>query len=100
MKAPSATDASIYPLQTGRSYAIGGLRAAEMRLLSERQADPALSHRLRVQDRGEIDWAKLRNEEWLPLMLLANGLRLGDADAFVWTPAGAADFTVSSGEGR
>jgi hypothetical protein len=38
------TDASIYPLQTGRTYAIGGLRAAEAKLLSERQADQALSH--------------------------------------------------------
>lgn len=92
------TDASIYPLQTGRTYPIGGLRAAEARLLSDRQADPALSHRLRVQDRKEIDWAKLRNEEWLPLMLLANGLRLGDTETFAWTPAGAADFTVSSGD--
>jgi hypothetical protein len=53
---------------------------------------------LRVQDRKEIDWAKLRNEEWLPLMLLADGLRLDDADTFIWTPAGAADFTIASGD--
>ena len=77
---------------------IGGLRAAEAKLLSERQANQALSHQLRVQDRRKIDWAKLRNEEWLPLMLVADGLRLDDADTFIWTPAGAADFTIESGD--
>jgi hypothetical protein len=92
------TGKSIYPLESGGLYTIGELRAAEARLLAERQADQALSHRLRVQDRKEIDWAKLRNEEWSPLMLLADGLRLGDADTFRWTPAGAADFTIASGE--
>jgi hypothetical protein len=49
-----------------------------------------------VQDRKEIEWAKLRNEEWSPLMLLAGGLRLDDLDTFRWTPAGAADFVISS----
>jgi hypothetical protein len=92
------TSTSIYPLESGRFYTMGELRAAEARLLSERQADQALSHRLRVQDRKEIDWAKPRNEEWSPLMLLADGLRLGDADTFRWTPAGAADVVIASGE--
>jgi hypothetical protein len=88
---------SVYPLESGRLYTIGELRAAEASLLAERQADQGLSDRLRMQDRREIDWAKLRNEEWSPLMLLANGLGLDDADTLCWTPAGAADFVLVSG---
>src|SRR5258708_40162565 len=91
------THKSIYPLESGRLYSIRDLRAAEATLLAERQADRDLSSRLRVQDRKEIDWAKLRNEEWSPLMLLADGLSLDDADTFRWTPAGAADFVIASG---
>jgi len=87
---------SIYPLESGRLYTLGELRAAEATLLAERQADQDLSSRLRVQDRNEIAWAKLRNEEWSPFMLLAGGLGLDDADAFRWTPAGAADFVATS----
>jgi hypothetical protein len=74
------------------------LRAAEAALLAQRQADQGLSDRLRVQDRKEIDWAKLRNEEWSPLMLFADGLRFDDAATFRWTPAGAADFQITSCE--
>jgi hypothetical protein len=92
------THKSIYPLETGRLYTIGELRAAEAMLLAERQADQELSSRLRVQDRKEIEWAKLRNEEWSPLMLLADGLGLDDADTFRWTPAGAADFVIAASE--
>jgi hypothetical protein len=92
------THKSIYPLESGWLYSIRELRAAEATLLAERQADQDLSSRLRVQDRKEIDWAKLRNEEWSPLMLLADGLGLDEADTFCWTPAGAADFVIASGE--
>jgi hypothetical protein len=92
------TRRSIYPLDHDRLYTIGGLREAEAMLLADRQADQNLSSRLRVQDRKEIDWAKLRNEEWSPLMLLCDGLGLDDADTFRWTPAGAADFVIASGE--
>jgi hypothetical protein len=92
------TITSVYPLESGRLYTIGELRAAEATLLAERQANQGLSDRLRVQDRKEIDWAKLRNEEWSPLMLLVNGLGLDDADTFRWTPAGAADFVIAFGE--
>jgi hypothetical protein len=90
------TITSIYPLESGRPYTIGELRAAEATLLAQRQADQGLSDRLRVQDRKGIEWAKLRNEEWSPLTLLAGGLGLDDADTFRWTPAGAADFVISS----
>jgi hypothetical protein len=82
------THKSVSPLESG---SIRELRAAEATL-----PDQDLSSRLRVQDRKEIDWAKLRNEEWSPLMLLADGLGLDDADTFRWTPAGAADFVISS----
>jgi hypothetical protein len=92
------TSISIYPLESGRLYTIGELRAAEATLLAERRADQRLSDKLRVQDRKEIDWAKLRNEEWSPLMLLADGLHLKDANTFRWTPEGAADFVITSGE--
>jgi hypothetical protein len=60
----------------GITYTIGALRAVERTLLSDRQSDPALSSRLRLLDRKPIAWAKLRNEEWSPLMLLADGLRI------------------------
>lgn len=90
------TNTSIYPLESGRLYTIGELRGAEATLLAQRQADQRLSDRLRVQDRREVEWAKLRNEEWSPLMLLADGLRLDDLDTFRWTPAAAADFVISS----
>src|SRR5260370_20723566 len=90
------TITSIYPLESGWPYTIDELRAAEATLLAQRQADQGLSDRLRVQDRKEIEWAKLRNEEWSPLMLLAGGLGLDDADTFRWTPAGAADFVIAS----
>jgi len=89
---------SAYPLENDRPYTIDQLRAAEASLLADRQADQVLSNRLRTQDRREIDWAKLRNEEWLPLMLLADGLDLNDADTFRWTPASAADFVIASGD--
>ncbi|SED24883.1 hypothetical protein [Bradyrhizobium erythrophlei] len=90
-------DRSIYPLTHDRPYTFGELRAAEKMLLAERQADQALSSRLRLQDRKQIDWAKTRNEEWSPLKLLADGLGLIDEDTFCWTPAGAADFVIASG---
>lgn len=89
---------SVYPLESNRSYTFGELRAAEKILLAERQADKVLSSRLRLQDRKQIDWAKARNEEWSPLKLLADGLGLDDADTFRWTPTGAADFVISSGQ--
>jgi hypothetical protein len=88
---------SIYPLIENELYTIGGLRAAEKRLSEERQADQAFSSRLRLQNRKDIEWAKTRNEEWLPLDLLADGLGLDDADSFRWTPSGAADFEIMSG---
>jgi hypothetical protein len=65
-------DSSIYPLTHDRSYTFGELRAAEKMLLAERQADQALSSQLRLQDRKQIEWAKIRNEEWSPLKLLAD----------------------------
>ena len=92
------TSRSVYPLEAGRLYSIGDLRAAEALLLEERQSDQYLSSRLRVQSRKEIAWAKTRNEEWSPLLLLAGGLHLDDADTFRWTPADAADFIISSGD--
>jgi hypothetical protein len=92
------TRRSIYPLEHDRLYTVGELREAEAMLLADRQADQDLSTRLRVQDRKEIDWAKIRNEEWSPLMLLCDGLGLDDAAAFRWTPSGAADFVIASGE--
>jgi hypothetical protein len=73
------THKSVSPLESGRLYSIRELRAAEATL-----PDQDLS----VQDRKEIDWAKL---------LLADGLGLDDADTFRWTPAGAADFVIASG---
>jgi hypothetical protein len=89
---------TIYPLEAGRLYGVGDLRTAEALLLAERQSDQDLSSRLRVQSRKEIAWAKTRNEEWSPLLLLADGLCLDDVDTFSWTPAGAADFVIASGD--
>jgi hypothetical protein len=88
---------TIYPLVRGRPYTVAALRAAEVSLLAQRQADQALSSRLRLQNRKEIAWAKIRNEEWAPLKLLADGLQIADSETFCWTPEGAADFELSSG---
>jgi hypothetical protein len=51
-------------------------------LLAQRQADQKLPDRLRVQDRKEIEWAKIRNEEWSPFRLLADWLRIGGLVTF------------------
>jgi hypothetical protein len=97
MSLPEGTaDELIYPLVRGQLYTVAALRAAETSLLAERQADQGLSSRLRLQKRKEIDWAKIRNEEWSPLMLLADGLRLGNTETFCWTPDEAADFEITS----
>ena len=90
---------TIYPLVPGQCYSVASLREAEDVLLAQRQADQKLSDRLRVQDRKEIEWAKIRNEEWSPLRLLADGLRIGGSVTFCWTPDGAADFEIKADSG-
>ena len=97
MSGPSAN--TIYPLVPGQCYSVASLREAEDVLLAQRQADQKLSDRLRVQDRKEIEWAKIRNEEWSPLRLLADGLRIGGSVTFCWTPDGAADFEIKADSG-
>jgi hypothetical protein len=97
MSGPSAN--TIYPLVPGQCYSVASLREAEDVLLAQRQADQKLSDRLRVQDRKEIEWAKIRNEEWSPFRMLADGLRIGGSVTFCWTPDGAADFEIRADSG-
>lgn len=87
---------TIYPLVRGRLYTVAALRDAENSLLAQRRADQELSSRLRVQDRKEIEWAKIRNEEWSPLKLLVDGLKIDGSETFRWTPDGAPDFEITS----
>lgn len=82
------------PLQAGTIYPIGELRTAADRILRERQADQALSAKFRTQLRPDIPWAKSWNEEFFPVKLFADHMRVADGDTFQWTPDGAADFTV------
>jgi hypothetical protein len=82
------------PFQAGTINPIGELRTAADRILRERQADQALSAKFRTQLRPDIPWAKSWNEEFFPLRLFADHMKLADTDTFQWTPDGAADFTV------
>ena len=82
------------PFQAGTAYSIGELRTIADRILGERQADQALSAKFRTQLRPDIPWAKSWNEEFVPLRLFADHMKLADGDTFQWTPEGAADFTV------
>ena len=54
-------------------------------------ARQALSAKFRTQLRADIPWAKSCNEEFFPLKLFADHMRLADYDTFQWTPDGAAD---------
>jgi hypothetical protein len=67
----------VFPFTRKQQYTLQQLRRFEARLLEVRQATPGFSADLRTNDRG-IDWSKLRNEELVPLLLLVNGLGLGD----------------------
>ncbi len=82
------------PFQASTIYPIGELRTAADRILRERQADQALSEKFRTQQRADISWAKSWNEEFFPLKLFTDHMKLADNDTFQWTPDGAADFTV------
>ena len=82
------------PFQPKTTYSIGKLRGAVHAIASERKADQALSAKFRTQRRADIPWAKSWNEEFFPLKLFADHMRLADDDTFRWTPDGAADFTV------
>jgi hypothetical protein len=48
----------------------------------------------RYRTSPNIPWAKSWNEEFFPLKLFVDHMRLSDYDTFQWTPDGAADFTV------
>src|SRR5882762_1565857 len=93
---PSPIPELSYPFRQGIWYVIGELREAAHRILGERQSNPALSAKLRIQPRSDIPWAKSWNEEFFPLKLFADHMALADEDIFQWTPDGAADFTVET----
>jgi hypothetical protein len=80
--------------QVDTIYTIGKLREVADRIIRERRADQALSAKFRTQLRADIPWGKFWNEEFLPLKLFADHMRLADYNTFRWTPHGAADFTV------
>lgn len=84
------------PFQPGTIYPICELREVAGRIIRERQANQALSAKLRTQRRADIPWAKSWNEEFFPLKLFADHMKLADDETFQWTPNGAADFTVST----
>lgn len=92
------TDASAIeldcPFQAETIYTTRELREVADRIIRERKADQALSAKFRTQLRADIPWAKSWNEEFFPVKLFADHMRLADDDTFAWTPDGAADFTI------
>jgi hypothetical protein len=74
-----------FPFSRGRKYTFGELRAFEAALLKTRQQDAVFSGNLR-SNRGP--WAKTRNEELLPIGLLADHKGLADSDKFELMPEG------------
>jgi hypothetical protein len=85
-----------WPFEAATTYPIRGLREVAHRIIRQRRADQALSAKFRTQRRADIPWAKSWNEEFLPLKLFADHMRLADDDTFEWTPEAAADFTVQT----
>jgi hypothetical protein len=83
-----------HPFQSGQTYTFGRLRAESERILADRQQDPILSAKLRTQRRRGAPGAKSWNEEFCPIKLLADHMRLSDDDTFIWTLDSAADFEV------
>ncbi len=69
----------------GQKYAFGELRAFEAALLKTRQQDAVFSGDLRS---NRVSWAKTRNEELLPIGLLADHKRFADSDKFELMPDG------------
>ena len=74
-----------FPFSRGRKYTFAELRAFEAALLKTRQQDAVFSGNLR-SNRGP--WAKTRNEELLPIGLLADHKGLADGDKFELMPEG------------
>lgn len=84
-----------FPFLRGQKYAFGELRAFEAALLKARQQDAAFSGDLRS---NRISWAKTRNEELLPIGLLADHKGFADSDKFELMPAGhSTDVQVYTG---
>lgn len=70
-----------FPFVAGGRYSLSLLREFEKNLSEVRKRNPVFSSRLRSND-PDIRWAKFRNEELGPFLLLADALRLSDGTSF------------------
>lgn len=85
-----------YPFLRGHKYSFGELRTFEATLLQARQLDAAFSGDVRS---NRVIWAKTRNEELLPIALLADSKGFPDSDKFELMPEGhSTDVQVYRGE--
>jgi hypothetical protein len=85
-----------FPFLRGQKYTFGELRAFEAALLTARQQEGVFSGDLRS---NRVSWAKTRNEELLPIGLLADQQGLADSDRFELMPEGhSTDVQVYRGE--
>jgi hypothetical protein len=74
-----------FPFLRAQKYTFGELRAFEAALLKARQQDAVFSGDLRS---NKVSWAKTRNEELLPIGLLADHKGFADSDKFELMPEG------------
>jgi len=74
-----------FPFVRDRKHSIGELRAFEAELLTARQRDQAFSAVLRT---NQMPWAKVRNEELLPIKLFADHTGMDDEERFRLMPEG------------
>jgi hypothetical protein len=81
-----------FPFLRGEKHTFSELRAFEAALLKIRQEDPVFSGDLRS---NKLPWAKARNEELLPIVLLADHKGFADSEEFELMPEGhPTDVTV------
>jgi hypothetical protein len=84
-----------FPFLRGHKYAFAELRAFEAALRETRQHDAVFSGDLRS---NRFPWAKTRNEELLPIGLLADQKGFADEDKFALMPEGhSTDVQVYTG---
>jgi hypothetical protein len=84
-----------FPFLRGETHTFGELRAFEAALLKIRQEDSVFSGDLRS---NKLPWAKTRNEELLPIVLLADHKGFANSEKFELMSAGhPTDVTVYTG---
>jgi hypothetical protein len=87
-----------FPFVRSQAYPFGELRAFARALLTTRQCDQAFSAELRA---NRICWAKVWNEELVPISLVADQKGYADTDSFRLMPEGhPTDVEILAGNRR